>query len=115
MDLPTDARVIDASGRYLIPGLWDMHVHIFWDWGPPLLLANGVTGVRVMHGNNDRIKEIRENRNDGLYKGLELSYSGPIVDGSPAMWPGSAAADSPEKGRQIVRQQAEAGYDFIKM
>ena len=52
------ARVIDATGQYLIPGLWDMHVHsAFGDWFPggrdiilPLFVANGVTGVRDMGG-----------------------------------------------------------------
>ena len=53
-----DVRVIDATGQYLIPGLWDMHVHsAFGDWFPggreiilPLFIANGVTGVRDMGG-----------------------------------------------------------------
>ena len=45
--LPTDAQVIDATGKYLIPGLWDMHLH--WaPWETPLLVANGVTGIREM-------------------------------------------------------------------
>ena len=56
--LPKNARVIDATGQYLIPGLWDMHVHsAFGDWFPggrdiilPLFIANGVTGVRDMGG-----------------------------------------------------------------
>src|SRR5580693_4585401 len=51
---PKNARAIDAAGQYLIPGLWDMHVHsAFGDWFPggrdiilPLFIANGVTGVR---------------------------------------------------------------------
>src|SRR5437879_4035893 len=55
---PGNARVIDAAGQYLIPGLWDMHVHsAFGDWFPggrdiilPLFIANGVTGVRDMGG-----------------------------------------------------------------
>src|SRR5271167_1816978 len=55
---PKSARVIDATGQYLIPGLWDMHVHsAFGDWFPggrdiilPLFVANGVTGVRDMGG-----------------------------------------------------------------
>ena len=55
---PAGIRVVDATGKYLIPGLWDMHVHLFnnagragtdnADWYFPLLIANGVTGVRDM-------------------------------------------------------------------
>ncbi len=53
--IPTGARVIEGTGKYLIPGLWDMHVHtgqkeIFF----PLYIANGVTGVRDMGGDQDR-------------------------------------------------------------
>jgi len=44
---PADAQVIDATGKYLIPGLWDMHGHIA-PWESPLLVANGVTGLREM-------------------------------------------------------------------
>jgi hypothetical protein len=114
----TDGRsykgeVIDGTGKYLIPGLWDMHAHIFWEWGPQLLRANGVTGIRSMHG-GDRIKDIRENRTDGFYMGLEVSYSSPIVDGS-SMWEGALEVHTPEEGRRIAREVAEAGYDFIKV
>jgi cytosine/adenosine deaminase-related metal-dependent hydrolase len=51
-NVPTDARVLDGRGKFLIPGLWDMHVHsfqwIFADFAGPLMLANGVTGARDM-------------------------------------------------------------------
>src|SRR5215510_1679743 len=57
--LPDQAQLIDATGKYLIPGLWDMHVHHLRDprWGNeiflPLFIANGVTGVREMGGPGD--------------------------------------------------------------
>src|SRR5579863_3150590 len=65
---PKNARVIDATGQYLIPGLWDMHVHsAFGDWFPggrdiilPLFLANGVTGVRDMGGDIPVLQEWRQ-------------------------------------------------------
>src|SRR5881394_4120201 len=44
--LPKDAQVVDAKGKYLIPGLWDMHVHTTADLPYPLLIANGITGIR---------------------------------------------------------------------
>src|SRR5262249_40522923 len=47
--LPPDARTVDGTGKFLIPGLWDMHVHIAGPTYLPLFLANGVTGVRDMH------------------------------------------------------------------
>src|SRR5438552_4671173 len=48
--LPTGAQVIDATGKFLIPGLWDMHVHWYLKDYLPLFIANGVTGVRLMWG-----------------------------------------------------------------
>src|SRR5437899_1757707 len=65
---PKIARVIDATGQYLIPGLWDMHVHsAFGDWFPggrdiilPLFIANGVTGVRDMGGDVPVLLEWRK-------------------------------------------------------
>jgi hypothetical protein len=51
-NIPSDARVLDGRGKFLIPGLWDMHVHafvwVFSDFAGPLMLANGVTGARDM-------------------------------------------------------------------
>ena len=63
--VPPDAKTVDGSGKYLIPGLWDMHVHtVFGDWIPrdekvmlPLFVANGVTGVRDMAGDLDVLKQ----------------------------------------------------------
>jgi hypothetical protein len=63
LHVPKQAHVIDGSGKYLIPGLWDMHVHTFFgDWVPggkevtlPLFIANGVTGVRDMGSDLDLI------------------------------------------------------------
>src|SRR5579863_3778477 len=62
--IPAGAHIVDARGKYLIPGLWDMHVHtIFGDWLPrnekvtlPLFVANGITGVRDMGGDLDVLK-----------------------------------------------------------
>jgi hypothetical protein len=51
-NIPSDARLIDGRGKFLIPGLWDMHVHsfmyVFSDFAGPLMIANGVTGARDM-------------------------------------------------------------------
>src|SRR5687767_14371902 len=68
--LPKGARVIDATGKYLIPGLWDMHVHLFNNSSKtgtnnkdayfPLFLANGVTGVRDMWTDFDDLKLVRQ-------------------------------------------------------
>src|SRR5580658_7924449 len=65
LQIPAHALVVDGRGKYLIPGLWDMHVHtVFGDWLPrndkialPLFVANGITGVRDMGSDLDAVKE----------------------------------------------------------
>src|SRR5437588_7969881 len=67
--LPKNAQVVDGRGKYLVPGLWDMHVHtVFGDWLPkwtgekvsfPLFVANGITGVRDMGGDLAIVKQWR--------------------------------------------------------
>src|SRR6185503_2408571 len=53
---PPDATVVDASGKFLIPGLWDMHVHWYNRDSLSLFTANGVTGIREMFGNSDLLR-----------------------------------------------------------
>ncbi|MEX0290730.1 MAG: amidohydrolase family protein [Flavobacteriaceae bacterium] len=111
------SELVDGTDKYLIPGLWDMHTHTWWGYEDffPLLVANGVTGVREMFGDLRAIEKIRTEVKNGDVTGPMIYSGGPIVDGKPAMWPGSDEADSPEKGREIVRQQKQAGADFIKV
>src|SRR5712691_4959530 len=86
---PKIARLIDATGQYLIPGLWDMHVHsAFGDWFPggrdiilPLFIANGVTGVRDMGGDAPVLFEWRKEIADGQIIGPRMVISGPLPTG----------------------------------
>src|SRR5262249_52679241 len=87
--VPQDARVIDGAGLYLMPGFWDMHVHsAFGDWFPggrdiilPLLIANGVTGVRDMGGDLSALATWRKQIQTGEIIGPRMVYSGPMLDG----------------------------------
>jgi imidazolonepropionase-like amidohydrolase len=121
--IPAGARVIDAAGKYLIPGLWDMHVHTaFGDWFPgardialPLLVANGVTGVRDMGGDLDVLLEWRRSIQEGSLVGPRMVISGPMLDGPKPRFPASVAVATPEDGRRAVRDLAKRGVDFIKL
>ncbi len=110
-------QIIDGSGQYLIPGLWDMHVHNWWGYQDffPLLIANGVTGIREMWGNMPEINRIRQLVEMDSITGPDMISAGAIVDGNPPAWEGSDIADTPEKGREIVRKQKAEGADFIKV
>jgi len=112
--VPEKARVLDGAGKFLIPGLWDMHVH--WNDAPylPLFTANGITGVRLMWGQTRHLEWRREIA-AGHLTGPRLLIAGTIVDGPKPYWPGSIAASTAEDGREAVRQTALAGYDFVKV
>ncbi len=124
--VPTDALVVDAAGKFVIPGLWDMHVHTLSTWPVadstvdlpdtffPLFVANGVTGVRDMNGSIEVLHRARARVQNGLMVGPRVVSAGLIVDG--ANWPfGSIAVASHEDGRDAVYQLAEAGAEFVKV
>ena len=82
--VPADARVIDGRGKFLIPGLWDMHVHafvyVFSDFAGPLMIANGVTGARDMGYYIDTTLRWRADISAGREVGPRL-VAGARVDG----------------------------------
>ncbi len=110
-------HVIDGEGRFLIPGLWDMHVHYNWNAlvSTRLLLANGITGVREMWGVMGIINNMRDLAARGEMLLPEIYSAGAIIDGPKPIWQGSAAVGSPEEGKDVVRQQVKGGVDFIKV
>src|ERR1700746_3290021 len=125
--LPKNARVIDATGQYLVPGLWDMHVHsAFGDWFPggrdiilPLFIANGVTGVRDMGGDAPVLLEWRKEIADGQIIGPRMIISGPMLDGylpnGKLRFPSSIAITTPASAVAAVYSLKAQGVDFIKV
>ncbi len=80
--VPSGARVIEAQGKYLIPGLWDMHVHLGSTGREALeaLIANGVTGVRDMGGKFDLVRAWRDSVAAGTLVGPRIEMTGPIIE-----------------------------------
>ncbi|MBZ5524778.1 MAG: amidohydrolase family protein [Acidobacteriia bacterium] len=121
--IPAGAQVIDATGKFLIPGLWDMHVHIiFGDWIPggkqvslPLFVANGVTGVRDMGGDLDTLLEWRKEISAGTLIGPRMIIAGPMLDSPKSRFPSSLSIATPEEGRKAVNDLKAKGVDFIKV
>lgn len=109
------AQVIDARGLYLMPGLADMHVHLLEGAAYfPLFLANGVTTVRNMAG-GPGIAKLRDRVARGEILGPTIYTAGPLIDGSPPVWPGSDVVVTPEDAERAVASQRRAGYDFLKV
>src|SRR5580704_3473313 len=114
---------VDGRGKFLIPGLWDMHVHmVFGDWFPrgkeitlPLFIANGITGVRDMGGELDVLEQWRKEITAGTLLGPRMVISGPMLDGPQPRFPSSVAIKTPENGRRAVDDLKRRGADFIKL
>ena len=128
ISVPRFARTIDATGSFLIPGLWDMHAHPddpeLWPVNPPpqekeklltLLIANGVTGIRDMGGDLRLLQEWRARVGNGTIVGPHIYACGPLLDGPKPMWPGSVAISTAEQGRQAVRDLKKQRADFVKV
>jgi imidazolonepropionase-like amidohydrolase len=120
--IPKNAQVVDASAKFLIPGLWDMHVHTLIGDRPSyffsLFLANGVTGVRDMGGSLtfEQIDQIRRDIAAGRNLGPRIFTPGRILDATGGQHPDiSVAADTPEQGREFVRSFKQQGADFLKV
>jgi imidazolonepropionase-like amidohydrolase len=122
VEIPPDATVIDGSGKYLIPGLWDMHVHVSHDDSRtrslylPLFVAHGVTGIREMSGQSFNLRQ-REEIAAGTLLGPRMVV-GKKVDG-PNPWPTHPAGRvvkvaHAEEARRVVDSLSAEGYDFVK-
>ena len=116
-------RIVDASGHYLIPGLWDMHTHVYFDSTAadgtdlilPLFLANGITGVRDMGSELDAVLHARAEIAAHHIFGPRMVVSGPMLDGAKSQYKASIPITTPEDGRKAVDMLQSRGADFIKV
>jgi imidazolonepropionase-like amidohydrolase len=119
---PAGAKIVDGNRKYLIPGLWDMHVHAVFaerlDSMFPTFVANGVLGIRDM-GTSMPLAEIDRLRHEtanGSRLGPRIVAAGPILDGRPKpLRPNFLAITTPEEGRETVRRLKTGGADLIKV
>ncbi len=118
------ATLIDAHGKFLIPGLWDMHVHLAgvnadpaWskDVLLPLLLANGITGVRDMGGDLDALLSWKRDIESGNLLGPHIIAAGPWLASRGRKTPEQYPVANAEEARAAVRDLKQRGADFIKV
>ena len=121
-------NIIDASGQYLIPGLWDMHVHFLYEPKlteemADLFLQYGVTSVRDTGGNLAQLVALRERLNQRQKPSPRVYFSGPLLDGKFPVYDGSDPA-RPALGVDVATQNSaqarvkalkDAGADLIKI
>ena len=115
--VPAGARVIDAGGKYLVPGLWDMHVHLSLatELALPALIANGVLGVRDMGGDLDQIDGWRRRISEGELLGPRIVRVGLVVDGQKQDAPFRLTVTTADEARQAVLTLKRRGVDYIKV
>lgn len=112
--IPANATVIDGRGKYLMPGLADMHAHTWEEQEFPLLLANGVTTIRNMFGGPIHLRWKQQIAAGKLTAAPNIYTAGPIIDGNPPIWPGPVVENAAQ-ARRTVDEQRAAGYDFLKV
>lgn len=115
--VPAAAVRIEGRGRYLMPGLADMHVHLeYFDRETQLLLflANGVTAVRSMDG-RPNILSWRKRIADGTLTGPTIYTAGAILEGKPPLRDDNRVVETPAEAEAAVEEQKRAGYDFVKV
>lgn len=114
--------IVRAQGLYVVPGLWDMHVHVMYRQGydvfGPLFIAQGITGIRDM-GNSPMpitaTRQLRQRVHDGSVVGPRFVAAGPLLDGPTARWPFVIKLTSPEQARSVVDSLHAEGADFLKV
>jgi len=109
--------VIDGSGKFLMPGLWDMHVHFTRasDLAAPLMLATGVTGARDMGGDLAIVDWLRTRIQRNDVPGPRIWRPSPFVDGNKPGTPNRLVIVSAAEARRAVGLLQEHGVDFVKI
>jgi hypothetical protein len=134
--VPFGSRAIDGRGKYLIPGLWDMHAHLPEDGQVreldfPLYLANGVTGIRNMWGDCAKVcagrdsagiappaavvRALKQDVAAGTLLGPRIVTAGNGLDGPNPFFPGALAVRDTAEAKVVVQQEKERGADFLKV
>jgi len=111
---PKNAKVIDGQGKFVIPGLSDMHMHIDHPDILKVNLAYGVTTVMNYRGLSEHLI-LREKAAKNEIFSPNIYTTGDYMEGYPATVPGFLSFDNADDARKSVKNQKEKGYDFIKV
>ncbi len=119
------AATLDGTGMFVIPGLWDMHIHAFFTNDTarfhstsevmlPLFVVNGVTGVRDLGSNLEASLAARDSVTAHQLIGPRMLVSGPMIDGPTSNYAAAIKVATPDEARAAVRMLKERGVDLIK-
>ena len=112
--VPANAQVLDGSGKMALPGLWDMHQHL-WPQNAFLDVAAGITTIRDLGNPIEQLTQLRKNIAEGVQIGPRVIAAGFIDGRGPYQGPIGVFADTPEEALERVKTYAELGYAQIKI
>jgi imidazolonepropionase-like amidohydrolase len=117
ISIPSGAAQVNGTGKFLMPGLWDMHAHhqATGIESEDLFIANGVVGSRDMGADLDFILPLRDRIRRGELLGPEIVAAGPMLDNAPPDWPFRRTVKTAAEAREAVRDLKQRGVDFIKV
>jgi imidazolonepropionase-like amidohydrolase len=117
IQLPPTTRIVAGKDKFLMPGLWDMHVHLYYKQYLPLFLAFGVTGVQDMGSDFSKVTAWRDEIEKGISAGPHIVTSGPPVDGVRSNDPKLPllVARTADQARKAFDQLYKMDVDFIKV
>ncbi|MGC1484010.1 MAG: amidohydrolase family protein [Candidatus Acidiferrum sp.] len=123
ISIPRGTKIVDATGKFLMPGLVDMHAHLTGAGEPtgsrefilPLLLANGITTVRDMGGDLDSLIALRREIENDQLQAPRIFFAGPYLDGSPPFFQPSLVVTNSTEATADVHSLISHGADFIKV
>ncbi|MBB1285588.1 amidohydrolase family protein [Flavisolibacter sp. BT320] len=115
-----DAQIINAKGKFIVPGFWDMHTHVLMEnnyrWQFPLLLANGIIGIREMWGRNMRLADsLKKEMTNERLPYFHFTAPGHIIDGKSVFYPGQLSAPDTTTAIRLVDSLIREKVDFIKI
>jgi imidazolonepropionase-like amidohydrolase len=119
------SATLDGTGMFVIPGLWDMHIHAYFTNDTarfhgtsnvmfPLFIVNGVTGVRDLRSNLEATLAARDSVVAHQLIGPRMLVSGPMIDGPTSRYAAAIKIATPDEARAAVRMLKERGVDLIK-
>lgn len=112
--IPTGAHLIEAAGKTLLPGLWDMHTHLSAVDGP-LHIAAGVTSIRDMANGIESLEALKQRYDSGIAIGPRVRMAGIIEGPGPFAAPTNVLVSTPDQAVEWVEKYAEMNYDQVKI
>lgn len=121
-----DAATLDGTGMFVIPGMWDMHIHAYFTNDSsrfhttsevmyPLFIVSGITGIRDLGSNLDAVLAARDSINAHQLIGPRILTSGPMLDGPTTTYQAAIKVGTAEEARAAVRMLKQRGVDHIKV